>query len=696
MAEAGDEMKAAMDSPLGKLLAPGGWAPAHANTVGTNARKALKLLKIDGDLKDHGVEEALALWQNRDPRPERVLEVEPQLAEEVGLNDALIDFICPVAAADPETGKLMPADLETGRHEAPWRAWVQGTAAHREVEAEREQGSELLRASSKSTLHIDGLSDELADEEKLRSAFGKLHTTVKVATIRTREEGKPWALLSFATDTEADEAAKEIEGARALGAGVSAKNLDPDKVDKSTGAMGDVARQHQDKLRAAAREKEVDEGPRILLVSVLLLWAGRRVQAVEPPEERESCPARRLLRTLHEARLPGASLNYAHLEGALLTDAHLEGAVLSNSQLQGAVLDGAVLTGATLYNANLESAKLREAQLIEANLFRVRLENDADLRGANLTGAKLFNAVMSSVWNLDTAKCDPIPPQTNAAPKHRSHPGVMYILQSIVCGGGDEGDEEEHEDEEEAGDDSDDDEPAETSESDGTAAAEDVGDVLQDELLDLDVKDLVGHLLDREEAVAATPNPMIEASHSDDADRTGSAQLKNELPTKLGELQTRRETVRKQIAKIDAGSKGRLQGKFLLDAPPILGGLSTRDVKAKLNAWKKLPESHADAEAQKRQVLELMVSLQNNLNRVRINRGSGHLRRGAAPKAIVATVRTQFRLVVNRIRGKKVVQKHKMLVETWLVPQGRIVAIDFDSLMCDSLMVGRPRCNDSR
>ena len=683
MAEACDELAA--KSPLGELLAPGGWAPSHANTVGTNARKALKLLKIDGDLKDHGVEEALALWQNRDPRPERVLEVETQLAEEVGLNDALIDFICPVAAADPETGKLMPADLETGRHEAPWRAWVQGTAAHREVEAEREQGSELLRASSKSTLHIDGLSDELADEEKLRSAFGKLHTTVKVATIRTREEGKPWALLSFATDTEADEAAKEIEGARALGAGVSAKNLDPDKVDKSTGAMGDVARQHQDKLRAAAREKEVDEGPRILLVSVLLLWAGRRVQALDR-EEREGSPARRLLRTLHEARLPGASLNYAHLEGALLTDAHLEGAVLSNSQLQGAVLDGAVLTGATLYNANLESAKLREAQLIEANLFRARLENDADLRGANLTGAKLFNAMMSSVWNLETAKCDPIPPQTNAAPKHRSHPGVMYILQSIVSGGGDEGDEEEHEDEEETGDGSDDDEPAETSESDSTAAAEDVADVLQDELLDLDVKDLVGHLLDPvEAAAAATPNPMIEASRSDHTDHTGSAQLKNELPTKLGALLTLRETVRKQIAKIDAGSRGRLQGKFLLDAPPILGGLSIRDVKAKLNAWKELPESDADAEGQKRQVLELMVSLQNNLKRVRINRGSGHLRRGAAPKAIVATVRSQFQLVADRIRGKelsehmtKVVQKHKMLVETWFVPRAvYLAAVDF-------------------
>ena len=95
------------------------------------------------------------------------------------------------------------------------------------------------------TIHVGGLEgEELEDEAKLEKLFSRFGTVVAL-TLRTRREGKKvsWALVSFHT---AEEASRALDGVQYLSPQheLVARSVDEEQVVHSTGAMGEVMRQH--------------------------------------------------------------------------------------------------------------------------------------------------------------------------------------------------------------------------------------------------------------------------------------------------------------------------------------------------------------------------------------------------------------------------------------------------------------------
>ena len=101
------------------------------------------------------------------------------------------------------------------------------------------------------TIHVGGLEgEELEDEAKLEKLFSRFGTVVAL-TLRTRREGKKvsWALVSFHT---AEEASRAVDGVQYLSPQheLVARSVDEEQVVHSTGAMGEVMRQHvKDRLQ---------------------------------------------------------------------------------------------------------------------------------------------------------------------------------------------------------------------------------------------------------------------------------------------------------------------------------------------------------------------------------------------------------------------------------------------------------------
>ena len=128
---------------------------------------------------------------------------------------------------------------------------LESTGAMRDVaQSHQDKLTQVLRVASRFTVHVDGLSGKLEEEEALAQAFGAFGT-ILATTLRRRREGKKrsWALISFSKDSEAEAA---VGGVGTLGAepALLAQQLDLDKALESTGGMAEVARLHQDRLAA--------------------------------------------------------------------------------------------------------------------------------------------------------------------------------------------------------------------------------------------------------------------------------------------------------------------------------------------------------------------------------------------------------------------------------------------------------------
>lgn len=94
-------------------------------------------------------------------------------------------------------------------------------------------------------IHVGGLEGQLEDEAALAMLFGRFGT-VLAATLRVRHEGGKvsWALVSFASEAEAQAA---LDGTPALSAvhhGLVTRTVDQQQLAGSTGAMGNVMRTH--------------------------------------------------------------------------------------------------------------------------------------------------------------------------------------------------------------------------------------------------------------------------------------------------------------------------------------------------------------------------------------------------------------------------------------------------------------------
>ena len=365
----------------------------------------------------------------------------------------------------------------------------------------------------------------------------------------------------------------------------------------------------------AEEGSEAQEAERVLLVSVLVRWAGTRVQA-EAPEAREGCAAMRLLQDLGEARLEGAVLTEAHLEGAALGNAHLDKAALGGAHLQGASLIDAHLGQVYLEGANLDGASLDGANLAEAEL------NEASLRGAELHGTQLTDAT-----GLELASFDKLPPLVLSAPMHRSHPGPLQFIKGICLGCGDDDDDAGYEDGlygDEDGGLGEDEKPNSKADDEvkpDVPALDDVGEMDMEELVDA----LLGSEEDGDEQHIA--NPM---DSDEDQASTESAPDVGKLRAKMRDLTNRRDAARKvclrerlafvlspthpsdrwDLQRVGKPKVERMEGTLLLKAPPNLGGLSTREIGRNLREWED------SSEEQKLEVLKSMVSLQTNLQRL--------------------------------------------------------------------------------
>jgi hypothetical protein len=113
------------------------------------------------------------------------------------------------------------------------------------------------RASSVTAIHVGGLEgDELEDEAKLEKLFSRFGMVV-ATTLRKRREGSKvsWALVSLRTF---EEASRALEGTADLAAqypGLVTRTVDEVQAVHSTGAMGDVMRQH---MHARAERRQQD------------------------------------------------------------------------------------------------------------------------------------------------------------------------------------------------------------------------------------------------------------------------------------------------------------------------------------------------------------------------------------------------------------------------------------------------------
>ena len=129
---------------------------------------------------------------------------------------------------------------------------LESTGAMRDIaQSHQDKLTQVLRVASRFTVHVDGLSGKLEEEEALAQAFGAFGT-ILATTLRRRREGKKrsWALISFSKDSEAEAA---VGGVGTLDAepALLAQQLDLDKALESTGGMAEVARLHQDRLFTA-------------------------------------------------------------------------------------------------------------------------------------------------------------------------------------------------------------------------------------------------------------------------------------------------------------------------------------------------------------------------------------------------------------------------------------------------------------
>ena len=104
---------------------------------------------------------------------------------------------------------------------------------------------------STASVHVGGLDGELEDEEKLAEMFGRFGTVLAV-TLRTQNEVQhgeqvvSWSLLTFA---EEEEARKAVAGAEELGGALVVRSLDTQQALGSSGAMGQVMRTHQTRVK---------------------------------------------------------------------------------------------------------------------------------------------------------------------------------------------------------------------------------------------------------------------------------------------------------------------------------------------------------------------------------------------------------------------------------------------------------------
>jgi len=117
--------------------------------------------------------------------------------------------------------------------------------------------SSSSRASSVTAIHVGGLEgEELEDEAKLEKLFSRFGMVV-ATTLRRRREGSKvsWALVSLRTFEEAQ---KALEGTADLAAqypGLVTRTVNEVQAVHSTGAMGDVMRQH---MHARAERRQQD------------------------------------------------------------------------------------------------------------------------------------------------------------------------------------------------------------------------------------------------------------------------------------------------------------------------------------------------------------------------------------------------------------------------------------------------------
>ena len=117
--------------------------------------------------------------------------------------------------------------------------------------------SSSSRASSVTAIHVGGLEgEELEDEAKLEKLFSRFGMVV-ATTLRRRREGSKvsWALVSLRT---VEEAQKALEGTADLAAqypGLVTRTVNEVQAVHSTGAMGDVMRQH---MHARAERRQQD------------------------------------------------------------------------------------------------------------------------------------------------------------------------------------------------------------------------------------------------------------------------------------------------------------------------------------------------------------------------------------------------------------------------------------------------------
>jgi hypothetical protein len=106
-------------------------------------------------------------------------------------------------------------------------------------------GAGISSSSAVRTVHIGGLPGELEDESKLEKLFSRFGTVVGT-TVRVRHEGKKvsWALISFATPEQAQNALDSTADLSAQYKGLVSRELDEVQAVHSTGAMGQVMRKH--------------------------------------------------------------------------------------------------------------------------------------------------------------------------------------------------------------------------------------------------------------------------------------------------------------------------------------------------------------------------------------------------------------------------------------------------------------------
>ena len=133
----------------------------------------------------------------------------------------------------------------------------QRSAAFRELTA-LSHGDDVDATTNLSTasIHVGGLQGELEDEQKLAEMFGRFGTVLAV-TVRRRNEvhnGQrlvSWSLLTFAQESDAQ---KAVTDAEELAGALVVRSLNTQQALGSNGAMGQVMRTHQTrvKVRVAA------------------------------------------------------------------------------------------------------------------------------------------------------------------------------------------------------------------------------------------------------------------------------------------------------------------------------------------------------------------------------------------------------------------------------------------------------------